>query len=113
MPVIVRGYTSPNLVLLAYDWAAADLRADFRGFGIERTPGFAGEQRSWLPRHDGSGGNGAELDAPIRTFYCWDAGIDERDRGARLQYRVVPVIGPEGSFQLLDTEAGEVEVRVP
>ena len=110
MPVLVKSYSSPTLVLLAYDWPAADLRSDFRGFGIERTPGFAGEARSWLSRHvrcDGA------PDEPIRTFYCWDASFDASDRGARFHYRVVPLIGPEGSMQLLDGEAGLVEVLVP
>jgi hypothetical protein len=113
MPVLVKSYTSPTLVLLAYDWPAGDLRPDFRGFGIERTPGFAGEERSWLPRQTGCDGIGADLEAPIRTSYWWDASIDASDRGARFQYRVVPVIGPEGSLQLLDQEAGLVDVLVP
>ena len=111
MPVLVKSYTSPTLVLLAYDWPAADLRPDFRGFGIERTPGFAGEERSWLPWP--VGGAAAAPDAPIRKCYWWDANIDPNDRGARFHYRVVPVIGPEGSPQLLDQEAGQVEVLVP
>jgi hypothetical protein len=98
VPVVVRTYSSSTLVLLAYDWPAADQHPDFRGYGIERTPGFAGEPRSWLPRQQG---------------YWWDASIDASDRGARFQYRVVPVIGPEASPRLLDDEAGEVEVLVP
>jgi hypothetical protein len=113
MPVLVKSYTSPTLVLLAYDWAAGDLRADFRGFGIERRPGFAGAERSWLPRQFGCDGRGGDFAAPIRKFYWWDASIDASDRGARFQYRVVPVIGPEGSLQLLDQEAGQVDVLVP
>ena len=107
MPVIVKGYTSRHLVLLAYDWPAADLRADFRGFGIERTPGFAGEARSWLPR------GSTDVDTPIRTCYWWDTSIDAGDRGVSFHYRVVPVIGPPDSLQLLDHEAGQVEVRMP
>ena len=113
MPVLVKSYTSPTLVLLAYDWPAADQRSDFRGFGIERTPGFAGEARSWLPRPGGGDGAATAADAPIRKFYWWDASIDARDRGAHFQYRVVPVIGPEDSLQLLDQEAGQVDVLVP
>jgi hypothetical protein len=108
--VIVKSYTSPTLVLLAYDWPAGDLRPDFRGFGIERTPGFAGEARSWLPERAGAG---RAPDATVRKFYWWDDSIDANDRGARFHYRVVPVIGPEGSPQLLDHEAGQVEVLVP
>ena len=108
MPVHVKAYGSSALVLLAYDWAAAAQRSDFRGFGIERRPGFAGAERSWLPYRNGNPG-----DAPIRTFYCWDASIGARDRGASFQYRVVPVIGPDEGLQMLDHEAGQIEVRVP
>ena len=111
MPVLVKGYMSRNLVLLAYDWPAADLQADFRGFGIERTPGFAGAERSWLPRRIDRAGT--DLDTPIRTCYWWDTSIDAGDRGVSFHYRVVPVIGPPDSLQLLDHEAGQVEVRVP
>jgi len=108
MPVHVKGYGSPALVLLAYDWPAAAQRADFRGFGIERRPGFAGQERSWLPPR-----NGKQQNEPISTFYCWDASIGARDRGASFQYRVVPVIGPDDRLQMLDHEAGQIEVRVP
>ena len=80
MPVHVKGYGSPALVLLAYDWPAAGQRSDFRGFGIERRPGFAGQERSWLPRRSGEQGEG-----PIRTCYCWDASIGASDRGASFQ----------------------------
>src|SRR5271165_4587670 len=111
MPVLVKSYTSPTLVLLAYDWPAADQRADFRGFGIERTPGFDGAARSWLPRP--SGAPAAAPGAPVRKFYWWYINIDSNDRGARFQYRVVPVIGPEDRLQLLDHEAGQVDVLVP
>ena len=40
MPVTVRSFTSPTLVLLAFDWPQGDGKADFLGFAIERTPGF-------------------------------------------------------------------------
>jgi hypothetical protein len=113
MPVLVKSYTSPTLVLLAYDWPAADLRSDFRGFGIERTPGFAGAERSWLPRPTGAEAGAATPEAPIRKFYWWDTSIDASDRGAHFQYRVVPVIGPEDSLQLLEQEAGQIDVLVP
>jgi hypothetical protein len=110
VPVVVKSYTSPTLVLLAYDWPAADQRSDFRGFGIERTPGFAGAARSWLPERAGAG---PAPDAAVRKCYWWDDSIEANDRGARFQYRVVPVIGPDASPQLLDHEAGQVEVLVP
>ena len=108
MPVHVRGYGSPALVLLAYDWPAAGQRSDFRGFGIERRPGFAGQERSWLPPR----GRG-RADEPIRTFYCWDASIDAADRGASFRYRVVPMIGPDDRPEMLEQEAGQIDIRVP
>jgi hypothetical protein len=40
MPVVVRSFTSPTLVLLSSDWPDGDAKADFLGFAIERTPGF-------------------------------------------------------------------------
>ena len=46
MPVVVRDYTSPTLVLLAFDWPSADQKNDFLGFAIERTPGFDGSPNS-------------------------------------------------------------------
>jgi hypothetical protein len=108
MPVHVKGYASPALVLLAYDWPAAAQRSDFRGFGIERCQGIGGEERSWLPDP-----NSKQSEQPIRTFYCWDATIGARDRGASFRYRVVPVIGANDQLRMLEHEAAQIEVRVP
>ncbi len=36
----VHAYTSPTLVLLAFNWEVGGARKDFLGFSIERTPGF-------------------------------------------------------------------------
>lgn len=118
MPVIVKPYASPTLVLLAFDWPAGDGRTDFLGFAIERTPGFDGAVKSWLPNRIGFKGPDREGDfpsneAPIQKFYWWDARIDTKDRGSRFSYRVIPVIGPASAIKLLDQEASRVEVEIP
>jgi len=56
MPVIVRPFTSPTLVLLAFDWPEGNGKSDFLGFAIERTPGFNGAPSSWLPNRIGFNG---------------------------------------------------------
>jgi len=39
VPIIqVKSYTSPTLVLLAFNWEPGGQREDFLGFAIERTP---------------------------------------------------------------------------
>ncbi|MET3822560.1 hypothetical protein ACVK00_006284 [Burkholderia sp. PvR073] len=81
MTVSVRSYLSPTLVLLAFDWPEAALRADFLGFAIRRTPGFwsaDGKTRapnSWLPNRltfDGPAadtqGDAPTDQAPIQKF---------------------------------------------
>lgn len=75
MAVIVKAYTSPTLVLLAFDWPEGDGKSDFLGFTIERTPGFNGAVKSFLPNRIGF--NGPKPDqsdfssdqAPIQKFY--------------------------------------------
>lgn len=119
MPVVVRSYESPTLVLLAFDWPAGDGRSDFLGFAIERTPGFQGADKSWLPNRIGFNGPKPDQsdfpsnEAPIQKFYWWDARIDTKDRGSTFSYRVIPVIGPSGALQLVDSEAGRIDVQVP
>jgi hypothetical protein len=98
MPVQVKGYTSSSLVLLAFDWPAADLRDDFVGFGIERTPGFRGTPSGLRP---------------IRQGYWWDSGIGADDQGSCFRYRVVPMIGADEKYECLDQEAGHIEVQLP
>jgi phosphatidylserine/phosphatidylglycerophosphate/cardiolipin synthase-like enzyme len=119
MPVIVRSFQSPTLVLLAFDWPAGDGRPDFLGFAIERTPGFAGSPRSWLPNRigfDGPKPDQGDLpsnEAPIQKFYWWDARINTRDRGATFSYRITPVLEPAGARALLEEETGAIDVRIP
>jgi phosphatidylserine/phosphatidylglycerophosphate/cardiolipin synthase-like enzyme len=106
-------------VLLAYDWPAGDDREDFLGFAIERTPGFNGEAKSWLPNRIGFDGPKPDQsdfpsnEAPIQKFYWWDARIDTKDRGSSFTYRVVPVTGSPEALNLMDAKAGTVEVHVP
>src|SRR5947209_13797424 len=101
MAVVIKAYTSPTLVLLAFDWPAGDDKADFLGFAVERTPGFNGAVKSWLPNRIGF--DGPKLDAnkhpvdlpsneaPIQKFYWWDARINTEDRGTSFSYRVIPM----------------------
>ncbi|WP_218190971.1 phospholipase D-like domain-containing protein [Enhydrobacter aerosaccus] len=115
----VRSYQSPTLVLLAYDWPQGDDREDFLGFAIERTPGFDGAPKSWLPNRIGfegpkpDQGDFPSNEAPIQKFYWWDARIDTRDRGSHFSYRVVPVTGKPGALKLMDNRAGTIAVQVP
>ncbi len=119
MPVVVRSFTSPTLVLLAFDWPTGDGKADFLGFAIERTPGFDGAAKSWLPNRIGFNGPKPDQsdfqsnEAPIQKFYWWDARIDTKDRGTVFGYRVVPVLGTPQALALQDSEAGQIDVRVP
>jgi phosphatidylserine/phosphatidylglycerophosphate/cardiolipin synthase-like enzyme len=119
MPVIVKSYTSPTLVLLAFDWPAGDGRADFLGFAIERTPGFYGQPTSWLPNRIGFDGPKPDQsdipsnEAPIQKFYWWDARIDTKDRGTSLTYRLIPVVGSKDTLELLEAEAQTLDVKIP
>lgn len=119
MPVVVKSYTSPTLVLLAFDWPEGDNRVDFLGFAIERTPGFDGSVKSWLPNRIGFNGpkpDQSDLpsnEAPIQKFYWWDARIDTKDRGTRFSYRVTPVTGAPGALVPLGAEVGTTDVAIP
>ena len=119
MPVKVKCYTSPTLVLLGYDWPSGSERSDFLGFAIERSPGFDGATASWLSNRIGFGGPKPDQsdfpsnEAPIQKFYWWDARIDTKDRGATFTYRVIPITGSQGSLKTLDGEGAKVEVKVP
>jgi phosphatidylserine/phosphatidylglycerophosphate/cardiolipin synthase-like enzyme len=119
MPVAARSFTSPTLVLLAFDWPDGDGRADFLGFAIERTPGFGGADKSWLPNRIGFDGPKPDQsdipsnEAPIQKFYWWDARINTADRGKTFSYRVIPVRGAPGNLDLNVADATTLEVRIP
>jgi phosphatidylserine/phosphatidylglycerophosphate/cardiolipin synthase-like enzyme len=119
MPVIVRPFTSPTLVLLAFDWPEGNDKRDFLGFAIERTPGFDGAPSSWLPNRIGFNGpkpdhsDFSSKEAPIQKFTWWDARIDTKDRGTKFSYRVIPVTGAPDALTLNEAEQGKVDVVVP
>jgi len=119
MVLTVRSYTSPTLVLLAFDWPDGDNRKDFLGFAIERSPGFDGAGKSWLPnRITFTGPKTDQSDipsniAPIQKFYWWDARIDTKDRGSKFSYRIIPVVGSPDSLQLLEDGILPTQVSIP
>lgn len=126
MPVEVRAYLSPTLVLLAFDWAEGNERPDFLGFAIRRTPGFwahDGKSRassSWLPNRltfDGPVPKGHpdvdSCEAPIQKFMWWDNRIDPPDRNQQFAYEVFPVVGVPDSPQLLHEEMKQCDAVLP
>ena len=119
MSVIARAFTSPTLVLLAFDWPAGGSRRDFLGFAIKRAPGYGGAVESWLPNRigfDGPRRDGSDFDsneAPIQKFYWWDAHITTRDRGATFAYTIIPVTGSPTALRLEQPEQATIQVIVP
>lgn len=117
--VKVRSYTSPTLVLLAFDWPDGGSRQDFLGFAIRRFPGYAGESESWLPNRIGfegpapEGGDLPSNASPIQKFLWWDARIDEGDRGKTFTYKVAPVVGTPDSSNLVAECETSLPVTVP
>jgi phosphatidylserine/phosphatidylglycerophosphate/cardiolipin synthase-like enzyme len=117
--VKVRAYTSPTLVLLAFDWPDGGSRQDFLGFAIRRSPGYAQEGESWLPNRVGFNGpapDGGDLPSntsPIQKFLWWDARIDDEDRGKTFTYRVAPVVGTPDSPNLVTECETSLPVAVP
>ena len=118
--VAVRAYTSPTLVLLAFDWAEGQALDDFLGFAIRRMPGFSAEDASWLPNRIGFSGpvkkGHADLpshEAPIQKFMWWDARIDAGSSGKKFTYAVIPVRGSPAHPTLIGEATAEVEVTVP
>lgn len=99
MPVVARAYTSPTLVLLAFDYPEGKSDATFLGFSIERRPGFQNAASSYLPNRIGFHGpnnDGSDEGSdvwPIQKFYWWDARIDSADRGKAFEYAISPVRG--------------------
>ena len=119
MPVVVRSFTSPTLVLLAFDWPDGAQKNNFLGFAIERTPGFDGADKSWLPNRIGFNGPKPDQsdfpsnEAPIQKFYWWDARINTKDRGGQFSYRVIPVTGEPGSLNFETADEGRIVVAIP
>jgi phosphatidylserine/phosphatidylglycerophosphate/cardiolipin synthase-like enzyme len=117
-PVRIRGYCSPTVILLAFDWDGGAGRDDFLGFAISRTPGLRNEPTSWLPNRLGFDGPARDRDldssqAPIQKFAWWDARIDDEDRGKTFTYTCTPVVGSPDRCEMLADEAGTIELVLP
>lgn len=119
--VRVRAYTSPTLVLLAYDWPAGKDHADFLGFAIRRDPGhgksgapdylwnkigFAPPKKKEPPKPSDKN--------PIQRFALWDSGLADADRGKTFTYTITPVVGTgPGDLSLQNGDSASIDVRVP
>jgi len=119
--VRARAYTSPTLVLLAYDWPDGKNHADFLGFAIQRSPGhgksgapdylwnkigFSAPKKNDPPKPSDQN--------PIQRFLWWDSGIEAADRGKTFTFTIVPVLGTGPDDLALQHAAGtDVSVRIP
>jgi len=116
--VRARAFTSPTLVLLAYDWPAGKDHADFLGFAIRRSPGhgksgapdylwnkigFSAPKKNDPPKPSDKN--------PIQRFLWWDSGIEAADRGKTFTFTVVPVLG-SGPADLTLRHASETAIAV-
>lgn len=124
--IIAKAYTSPSLVLLAMDWPDGEIRHDFLGFAICRTPGFLNNKTkkfadtSWLPNRLGFNGPPPEGQpdppsnkAPIQKFLWWDARLDGLDQESKLSYEIFPVCGNASNFDLIPSDSIDVEIILP
>jgi len=127
--VKLRGYLSPTLVLLAFDWPTGGTRNDFLGFAIRRTPPSDGEKNpeeidgkkwSWLPNRlsfEGPGTPGQDFSskaAPIQKFMWWDARYKAEEAGVSVvNYTVIPVTGTPTNLHLEDASATSLEIGLP
>jgi phosphatidylserine/phosphatidylglycerophosphate/cardiolipin synthase-like enzyme len=125
--VIGRAYLSPTLVLLAMDWPDGEVRQDFLGFAIRRTPGFrdlatgTDAANSWLPNRlsfDGPPPSGQpdfpSNVAPIQKFMWWDARLEGRNVGDSLTYEIFPVCGaPPAPLNAIQADTLTLTVTLP
>jgi len=124
--IIVKVYVSPSLVLLAMDWPDGEIRQDFLGFAIRRTPGFLNNKTgefansSWLPNRLGFNGPPPEGEpdppsdkAPIQKFLWWDSRLDGLVPHSKLSYEISPVCGNVLDFNLIPADATIVEITLP
>jgi len=117
--VAARPYLSPTLVLLCFDWPDGATRDDFLGFAIKRTPGYGGDQESWLPNRTGFNGPAPDHGdlpcntAPFQKFMWWDARIDDADRGKTFDYTIYPAVGSPAKPDLLDDASITLSVTLP
>lgn len=120
--VLVRAYTSPTLVLLAFNWEDGAQHPDFLGFAIQRNPGFSKDGKPQFmfnkidfdpPRKNKPSKTSDK--APIQKFHWWDSAIDTKDQGKQFEYTVTPVLGTGKDDLHVQTAAASeaLKVRVP
>lgn len=108
------------------DWPDGEIRHDFLGFAICRTPGFLNNKTkkfadtSWLPNRLGFNGPPPEGQpdppsnkAPIQKFLWWDARLDGLDQESKLSYEIFPVCGNASNFDLIPSDSIDVEIILP
>lgn len=108
------------------DWPDGEIRHDFLGFAICRTPGFLNNKTkkfadtSWLPNRLGFNGPPPEGQpdppsnkAPIQKFLWWDARLDGLDQESKLSYEIFPVCGNASNFDLIPSDSIDVEITLP
>ena len=108
-------------MLLTFDWTDGANHGNFLGFAIERTPGFGADGASSFllnkldfkpPENDDAVKPSDQ--APFQKFNWWDGGIEPKDRGTVLKYKVIPVVGTgPDDLQLQRNDAVSISVRVP
>jgi phosphatidylserine/phosphatidylglycerophosphate/cardiolipin synthase-like enzyme len=116
--VRARAFTSPTLVLLAYDWPAGKDHADFLGFAIRRRPGhgksgapdYLWNKIGFSPPKKNDPPKPSDK-SPIQRFLWWDSGIEAADRGKTFTFTVVPVLG-SGPTDLTLRHASEATIAV-
>jgi hypothetical protein len=117
--VTVKSYASPTCVLLAFDWPDGTQHADFLGFAIRRTPGFANKQNFLVNKLDftpiaPNAKPKPSSEAPIQKFNWWDSGFATADHGKTFQYDVIPVLGTgPDNLRLQNATAGSAKVTLP
>ena len=117
--VTVKTYASPTCVLLAFDWPDGAQHANFLGFAIRRTPGFANNQNFLVNKLDftpiaPNAKPKPSSKAPFQKFNWWDSGFATTDRGKTFHYDVIPVLGTgPNDLALQEASAGHLDVTLP
>lgn len=119
--VTIKPYASPTCILLAFDWPDGAQHADFLGFAIRRTPGYAKDKQpqflfnklDFVPVAENAKPKSSDL-APIQKFNWWDSGFNTVDRGKTFTYEVFPVRGTgPGDLHLQEQSMGSISVTLP
>jgi phosphatidylserine/phosphatidylglycerophosphate/cardiolipin synthase-like enzyme len=124
--VTAKGYRSPSLILLAFDWADGATRQDFLGFAVRRSPGFrdhatgAVSPTDWLPNRLSFNGPPAAGQpdfpsniAPIQKFMWWDARLEGVAAGATLTYEMFAVCGTAAAPSLVNDSRATLQITLP